>query len=284
MADYEPKKYLDGFASLEGGMNSGIAPMLLKKNQYGFGLNTSIRGGFIKTRPPIQKKTLNYNGDAALQAIVEGGNFQGCGYYRPDFGVESLLAQISGHLIQFKENGAFWDVTDVSIDGDLNSATANQVWMWQSEKWMIIQDGTGALPIFFDGVTSRRSYGPSVKLAIASSLSPIAPPGIGETVIATVTTPYTGPLNVPVIMNGEFYQIGKGDGFQGADIELILTHSSPITISVGSQVVVNPQYTTYVSIPSGVGKYGSGPSPVYVADSSQIMAGHILNLDPVRIT
>ncbi len=41
----------------------------------------------------------------------------------------------------------FWDV---------NPASRTQAWLWQAEKWMIINDGQ-SVPIFFDGATSRRS-------------------------------------------------------------------------------------------------------------------------------
>jgi len=53
----------------------------------------------------------------------------------------------------------FWDV---------NPASRTQVWMWQAEKWMIINDGQ-SIPIFFDGASSRRSIlvGANPELPIA---------------------------------------------------------------------------------------------------------------------
>lgn len=41
----------------------------------------------------------------------------------------------------------FWDV---------NPSNRNQAWLWQAEKWMIVNDGQ-SVPIFYDGATSRRS-------------------------------------------------------------------------------------------------------------------------------
>ena len=200
------KTYLDFIANCEGGMQSGVSPLLVAKNQIAFGLNLSLRGGYITHRPPIQKKNLNYNGDTALQQIVENGLWQGGGYYRPDFGTESLIAQIAGHLILFTEqgNGGTWNVTDVSIPNDLNNASTTQVWMDQMEKWMGVWDGSSTLPIFFDGTMSRRSYGPSVVLGITALT--FTPPEIGATIQLTLTAPYTGPFNVPILLNGEFYQ------------------------------------------------------------------------------
>lgn len=42
------------------------------------------------------------------------------------------------------------------IRWDLNPASRPHAWLWQSEKWMIINDGQ-SIPIFFDGATARRS-------------------------------------------------------------------------------------------------------------------------------
>ena len=196
--------YSDFISILSAGQNSGVNPLLLQKDQAAFLLNISLRGGYAHTRPPVVKIPLNYLGNNALQAIVENGYFQGGGYYRPDYGTESLIAQISGHLILFTQGNSGWDVTDISVPGDLNNASITQIWMWQSERWMIVNDGSGALPIFYDGTVSRRSYGPSVELGVTSA--DFTPPIIGGTVDLTLTAPYTGPFNVPVILNGAFYE------------------------------------------------------------------------------
>jgi hypothetical protein len=198
-----PEIFYAFISSFETGVNGGIEPLLLPLNQLASGVNTSVRGAYVTHRPPLQIQNLSY-ADPALQAIVEMGLFQGGGYYRPDYGSESLIAQISGYLILFTEAGSTWNVTDISVPGDLNNATVPQVWMWQAEKWMIIQDGTGKLPIFFDGTTSRRSYGPASQYAITSA--PFTPPIIGAQVQLTLATAYTGPFNVPILLNGEFYQ------------------------------------------------------------------------------
>lgn len=185
-------------------MNSGVSPLLIDKSQIAFGLNLSLRGGYITHRPPIQKKTLNFQGNTSLATLVKTGFFQGAGYYRPDFGPESLLAQIAGHLIKFTETGSSWIVTDVSVPGDLNNPSANQVWMNQAEKWMIVTDGSTMLPIFFDGTSSRRSFGDSQVWGTTDQ--PFTPPAIGGTVELLLATPYIGQYNVPVILNGEYYQ------------------------------------------------------------------------------
>lgn len=220
-------------------MSAGESPLLIGKNQVAFSMNVTNRGGFFSPRNPVQVKALNFNGNGFLQSLVLAGNFQGGGYYRPDSGTESLVAQISGHLIKFTENSVgVWTVTDISIPGDFNSATVNQVWMWQAERWLIVEDGTGNLPIFYDGTSSRRSYGPSVLLA--TTASNFTPPAIGATVTLALTAPYGGPYNVPVILDGEFYQpVQSANGYK---VLLTTVYSTAVgsTIPIGSTVVIQP--------------------------------------------
>lgn len=244
---YKPRTIYDYLSSFQDGVNSGVNPQLLQKSQMAFGLNCSIRGGFVHNRPPIQKKALDFGGDAALQTLVETGFFQGAGYYRPDYGTESLIASISGRIFKFTESGSSWLVTDISIAGDLNSATAYQVWMWQAEKWLIIQDGTGALPIFFDGTSCRRSYGPSKLLGTtAAAITPPNPRVIGETITAELTSQFTGDFDTPVIFNGEYYQTAKSaDGYS-----VVLENANATaggTIPAGTSVVINPGIHGFVS-------------------------------------
>jgi hypothetical protein len=239
---YTPKKYVDFISDFDNGMNSGLSPLLLKKNQLSVAINISLRDGFAHPRPPFIKRTLNFNGNSALQNLVNTGLFQSAGYYRPDFGSEKLLASIGGHLISFSESGygGVWNVADVSVSGDPNSASQAQAWMWQAEKWMILGDGSGALPVFFDGITSRRSYGDTQLLGTGIAFSPSSPPAIGDTVEVTLNGPYNGPYNVPVIFNGEFYQlVQSSSGYLSALTNVSDTPGN--SQAANSNVVYNPQ-------------------------------------------
>jgi hypothetical protein len=235
-----PKNYADFISVLSGGQNSGVNPLLLDKTQYGFGLNVSLRGGYAHTRPPIVKIDLDYGGDDSIQETVEGGYYQGGGFYRPDFGTESLIAQISGRLLKFTQGNSGWDVTDIGVTGDPNDPTIPQIWMWQTERWMVVNDGSGDLPIFYDGVYSRRSYGPSVELGVTAL--DFIPPIIGGTVDITLTAPYTGPFNVPVLLNGAYYQpisfTVSGANFNGVFTNLYGTVGA--TVPSGSQIRALP--------------------------------------------
>jgi hypothetical protein len=238
-------------------MNSSVAPQLIAKNQAAFLLNATVRGAFAKTRPPFQVLTIVYGGDTVLQNIVEQGLFQGAGYYRPDFGAQVLIAQIQGVLVKFTEqdNGT-WLAQDISVPGDPNNPSVSQVWMWQAEKWMIVADGTSANLIFYDGTTSRRSYGPSVILGTIDTDFTV--PEVGEVVTVHLSAPWTGPFNVPVIVDGEFYQTAGGGGSGGFSAILTNVNDTPgATIPSSSQITVHAATIGYVaSVVGGSSGFG----------------------------
>lgn len=249
---YTPKKYVDSVSAFEAGMESGITPLLLKKNQVGVAINCSLRGGFIHPRPPLIQRTLNFGGNDVLATLVASGLFQGGGYYRPDTGTESLLASISGHLIQFQETsfGGIWNVSDVSVPNDFNSSTNPQCWMWQSEKWMIVNDGSGVLPIFFDGNTSRRSLGPSKVVGTGIAFNPGSPPPIGSNVVVTLNAQYTGAYGIPVIFNGAFYELTQNA--LGYPVTLTNVNDTSTTEAQNSQVIVQTTNNVYGTLSQAV--------------------------------
>lgn len=230
----------DALTAFLGGVNSGLNPILLRRDQLAFATNATIRGGFISPRPPYRKITLDFNADTALQEAFETGFYQGGTTYRPDFGNHSLLAAISGRLFKLVISGNTATVTDVSVPGDPNPPLTTQAWLWQGEKWVIWNNGLN-LPVFYDGVSSRRSNGPSVFIATVSAISPGTPPDIGATVDATLTAPYTGPFGIAVQMNGALYEVKEVTG--GSPNNAILTNihaTVGATMPAGSQVSVIP--------------------------------------------
>ena len=250
MADeFKSRTVYDALASFEAGMNSGEAPLLLEHNQLSFATNVTVRGSYATHRPPFSKQVLDFGGDAALETAVTTGLFQGSAYYKPDSGIETLMASLSGRLYQFTPGLTGWVVRDVSIPGDPNSPNPTQVWMWQAEKWMIVTDGTQSLPIFFDGVSSRRSIGnnqtfltitaasgplpglpatPQVTLRnvdfnhpgiviypgtyngpIGPNFTPFVAPAIGATVVVDTSIYYTGPLGITTSIPTSWYGLSN---------------------------------------------------------------------------
>ncbi len=111
MAPFQPRELYDGLNAISAGMNSGVAPLLLQRNQCSFSINTTFRGSYATDRPPVDKLTITWP-DPLVQAAVEQGLFQGAGFYRPDSGSSSLFAAISGRLFQFQLIGDGVTVTE----------------------------------------------------------------------------------------------------------------------------------------------------------------------------
>jgi hypothetical protein len=159
-----PEFFVDGFTELSAGMNSGMSPELLEKNQTAFSTNCTHRGGYVGCRPPITEMELDFDTE-----LTEGrfliGLWQGAAYFRSEYGETGIVASISGRIyFLVDQRDGLFEVRDVTPQtngqDDPNSSGNDIAWIWQSERWAIIQDGQ-SLPIFFDGQVTRRSRGPS---------------------------------------------------------------------------------------------------------------------------
>jgi len=73
-----PERYIAGFATLEAGMNGGISPSLIGKNQVSAAVNVTFRNGFATTRPPLAHYPFILQGTAAGNW---SGIWQGCCRY-----------------------------------------------------------------------------------------------------------------------------------------------------------------------------------------------------------
>lgn len=235
-------------------MNCGLHPSLIEKNQLSFASNLTVRGGYARNRPPVTRQLqISWQSDAVRQA-VQSGLFQGACVYLPDFGSSSLITAISGRLYKWTVTGSVVTVLDVTPENDPNPSTTTQVWMWQSEKWVIVNNGQD-LPLFFDGTTTRRSYGPSIELASVVSTNPVTTPEIGSVFTATLSAPWTGPYDVPVLFHGEYYQPLKNA--VGYAVDLTTLYNKVTTDQViGSSVLIQPALVGYLT--SDV-TWGSGP-------------------------
>jgi hypothetical protein len=267
---FSPEPVEDFLASFEAGMNSGTSPLLLPKNQLSFATNTTVRGGFATHRPPFTLQTLVFNSPAVRAAFV-GGLWQGGQYYKPDVGMEQLLASISGHLYLLTPTGSTWNVTDVSIPGDLNDPLATQVWMFQAEKWMIVTDGTTTLPLFFDGTTSRRSIG-NIAAYLTITNGPWTVPAIGANTpaltLAVAPNPQW-PVGTPITgLFGE-YVVASLSG-----TALVLTRIDTNATLTGTAIAAGGQI--YPELPAGrMGAYGMGRVGLSMTDGKQFIIGDI---------
>jgi uncharacterized protein (DUF697 family) len=185
----------DGCLDFGLGIDSGVAPQSLPRNQCAFAVNTTFRGDFPTDRPPYRKVNLDPNLNTLIQEAFGTGLFQGAINFKSDYASESIVFSIAGHLfdvIPSADSTLTSTGAEVSIPGDLNPATATQAWLWQAERWLINDDGL-SIPIFYDGVSSRRSE--TTAAVVGTTAAPFAVPPIGGVVTTTLTANYTGLLN-----------------------------------------------------------------------------------------
>lgn len=157
MSTRDPHRRSDGYLSSEGGIDSGRTPNLLAPNQWAFAINATCRGGWWSPRPGYRKITLDFGGDATLQAAFEDGLFQVAGDYNQDDGSGALINMAGGKVFRISLTGNYtFPVQDISISGDPNPANIDQAWCCQGENYFIIQDGISKAFIY-NGASSRRA-------------------------------------------------------------------------------------------------------------------------------
>lgn len=250
----DPKTITDWLGSFPAGINSGIDPLLLPKAQCAFAENGTFRGDFSRQRPPFRSIALSY-ATALVQTGFQAGYFQGAGYYKPDYGPESVAIAIGGRIFLFTPNGTNGgNVTEITISGDPNPSSPQQMWFCQAEQFLVCNDGL-SLPFIYDGTVSRRSFGPSQTLGIVTVGAEV--PDIGQSVNITLDRNYAGPLNQSILIDDATYVVIGVNGLVAYGIvlkSLYATTSDPAgkNYPIGTPVVIQPGNLGYVTSHSSV--------------------------------
>lgn len=199
------KRLYDYLGSFPKGHNSSIDPLLLPKDELAFLSNGTNRGDFVTQRPSFNTLTL-----ANVPTAFNTGLFQGWAYFNPSSGNEFLMVVVAGKLFQITITGTSGYVTQVALPDAGNSTTTPIQWMWQSERWLIWNDGIN-LPMYYDGNTARRSLGETANnsLPLASTATSFTAPSSNQSVFGDVqlTGPYTGPIGATVLINTAVYYV-----------------------------------------------------------------------------
>lgn len=276
---FEAQTIVDAVFDFQNGVNSGIAPLLLARNQLAFGTNGTVRGTFLKPRPPFQK--LAFVKDAAVD--FEGSLWQGGCYYKPDAGGESLVAQIGGRLYRFLIGATSATVTDETVPGVTvggagpNPTTQPQVWLWQSEKWVIVQDGLSGA-IFFDQTaspTSRRSnYGTPVPFSTDVNDAGKIVPQVGGAVSVTLTDA----TNLAV---GDVVTLPGGGRIEtqavaGALATFYNSGGAVPGVPIADEFVLTWRHTGTELPPGRLGTYGLGRNWLSLVDGKQFLASDLV--------
>ncbi len=266
---------LDATTTFQQGINSGIAPELLPKSQLAYMSNGTVRGTYATHRPPFHDRVLNFQ-TADQQSAFQTGLWQGATWCQPTSTPEALVAQISGRLWFIEINGNIGAVTEVTIPGDANPATNPQAWLFQAEKWVIINDGV-SVPIFLDLDTkvARRSLVQNRTTNNATINADYIIPAIGANVSVTFSAA-TGLTNGQLI---NVWGVGQFTVFDAsADPVIVLTNVNGLPI--GGTVVApgTVTWTTAISeLPPGrMGAYWRGRIWLCLTDGIQFLAGDIV--------
>lgn len=248
MANGSGIRIVDGQISFEGGIDSGRVPTMnspgfetgLKPNQLAWLTNGTVRGGGVSQRTGWKPLVRNTKWPGIFQAAY---------MYEPPFANPYLVLMIGGRIYRVLVD------TDNSVE-DLSAAFGLTMppdepigFMVQGEEFLVIQSGDLiTLPLFWDGVTLRRSLGflgigagpttldDAFQITIqnvndtrvgtvipAGSLftndagnftlkSPFTIPAIAASAVATVTEAYAGtpPVTVKVFVPGPtFFSTGN---------------------------------------------------------------------------
>lgn len=265
---FTPEELIDGLFSFEAGVNSGIAPLLLQRNQLSTALNTTVRGSFATHRPPYFQITLDDDGQELLNEALSEGPFQASGFYNPDNGDEYAIVLIAGRLFTITPADTTATVAEITIAGDKQSTTVLQGWMWQSEKWMIVNDGIGN-PVFFDGTTSRRSTFNSAIQYTGDTNSAFAIPAVGgSTAVTFVSVADLVVDDIVTVKNRGTFQVLDITGVTVTFVNLTMT---PTGLVVASGADVSWQHLGTELPPGRMGTYGLGRNAMSLTDGKQFV-------------
>lgn len=193
----QPGLWSDSFADFSLGVNTNLPAIALPRNQMASATNCTVRGNFVKHRPPFRHLDLEF-ASADIESAFATGLFQGACAYVPDFGNTSLICSISGKFYLVTPVGTSALVTDISAADD-GVTDAQQFWLWQGENFCFINDGTNPTAIY-DGATTVRAYQGEVVGTISNTWTVPAP---GASVAITLAADYEGPMDKAVyVYNG----------------------------------------------------------------------------------
>lgn len=158
-----PGRVSDGWLSLQGGTNSGVAPNLILPNQYAWAVNAVCRGGWMRPRPGYRKITLNWTDeegviDTDAEAAFKSALFQAGDGYIADDGGAQLMAAIGGRqfTIGVSTTGSTFNAREITIPGDENPPNRPMAWSIQVQNYWILQDGQSK-PFIWNGTSAVRA-------------------------------------------------------------------------------------------------------------------------------
>lgn len=247
--------------------------MLLPKNQLANALNTTVRGTFVRPRPPFSRISFDTASQALLDSGLASGAYQGGSYFQPDNAEEGIMISVGGRIFQITPSDTTATVVERTIPGDPNPSSQPIVWMWQSEAWMNVTDGA-SLPLFIDNTTTVRStYNAPVTFTTTTSSSLTIP-----AIAAAGSVDFT---DVSQLVIGEIVTVqDKGqlvvNDIVGNTVSFVNNTMTPTGQVLASPVAVSWQHLGNELPPGRMGTYGMGRNWMVLTDGKQFVASDIV--------
>lgn len=183
MSERAPRRYTDGTVTFEGGIDAGVMPSEVDKNQVSFAVNASFRQGFVAPRPGFVQQDydlcVTITADNA-EITADQTNVTADGWSEECYGPQSLtgtfqcalpyIADDQRTFILMLISGKVWlydcaqkKAQNLTVSPDLeNPSNLLDGWMVQAENFVVIQDGFSK-PLIFNGTNLRRATDDEIK-------------------------------------------------------------------------------------------------------------------------
>lgn len=142
----DQNRVIEAAQSFIGGANSSLDPALIEPDQFSWGTNIRIRGGYPKTRPGFK-----YIG------ALPGGKIQGA-YYFSSGTTEVIAMSIAGRVYTMDPSASSIVSVDVTPASGGNNPDIPLTYFTDAGGFLVMQDGESE-PIVYTGTSSFRSSG-----------------------------------------------------------------------------------------------------------------------------
>lgn len=284
----EPKILRDGFTGLTGGVNSGLNPSIIGKNQLAWGYNITMRGGFVETRPGFNLRELSYPTEE-VSDWIQTGLFQGATVYEPKIGQSLIVLSVAGRIFCIKPDSGYL-VSELTPLG-LTLTTANFTIPAIGSQVTIVVASADKIEVGLPFKVAGATY----TLDSKSGLSLVATniDGVPTTVVASGAQVVFLDVNSPILgkvwmtQAGRFLIIQDGQSkpiiFDGAKVRRSDTTSREVPVGTAMAygsgrlwVVVNGNQFVAGDIafgPSGTTQYGLEDSILKFTENSYLNGG-----------
>jgi hypothetical protein len=253
----DQNRLMEGIATFIGGANSSVDPALLPPNQYSWGVNVAVRGGYPRTRPGFK-----------FVKALPNGVIQGACYFK-NSSSEQLMTLIDGRLYNSQATDANAPVLDVTPVGETNNYVSRRASMVAANDFLVTQDGVNPA-IVYTGSNSYRSKNILEELSSYIALE----------ITMGANNPRINVSSTSGLFPGMLVQTARGIPANTVIVsvdnatEVTLSKSCTLTALAAAKFFPPGPLQLNVSIPVGsIMAFGNGR--LWVANGNQLFAGDL---------